>query len=285
MVMMLLLIPLGIACLVWAFRGRRGYTGEPKCAVCGYIVVGLPSAVCPECGADLSAPGAVVRAGSRQPRGIWVRLAGWTAFCLLTLYIICVMAWAMMMPLLPLRNLITGSATLGSPHSGAYNAIDVNWSAVRYGRVIGTLGLVDTMSITVRLFNQHTRTITIDDKAHTYQYRDAQGVNHSGGPLTVDVLLQWLQWPGNASDNTPGVRGEMINVMDVLQYARGNLPSASTTSRTFGSLSISSGSRVGRGSWVQYVPTEATAAIWLFGVGYLLCVWFFRRPASVATAS
>lgn len=57
--------PLACAFLYWR-KSRIREMGE-QCAVCGYLVRGLPSSICPECGSDL------LKVGYRRP-GFWSRL-------------------------------------------------------------------------------------------------------------------------------------------------------------------------------------------------------------------
>lgn len=38
-------------------RENAHSSAEPRCGRCGYIVIGLPGHVCPECGGDLHAVG------------------------------------------------------------------------------------------------------------------------------------------------------------------------------------------------------------------------------------
>ena len=69
-----LLAPIGIAFLVTARRRRMGV--RPYCAACDYALHGLPAGTnnCPECGADISAEGAV--AAGRRRRDVPLMLAG-----------------------------------------------------------------------------------------------------------------------------------------------------------------------------------------------------------------
>ena len=81
-----LLIPAAVALVAAAVLVRRGIRGTrrgsaPHCRGCDYPLVGIDSQRCPECGADLQAPGAVAR-GERVRRrslaglGIAMALAG-----------------------------------------------------------------------------------------------------------------------------------------------------------------------------------------------------------------
>ena len=62
------LLVLGIALMLEGYRPRR--IGEaPHCARCDYLVGGLQAPRCPECGADLSGPRAIIK-GDRDVKAI-----------------------------------------------------------------------------------------------------------------------------------------------------------------------------------------------------------------------
>src|SRR4051794_365747 len=61
--------------LWWWWQRRPMAAGtEPTCAQCGYVVLGLQSGNCPECGSDLAQPGAVVPPGKHKPLSVAQRL-------------------------------------------------------------------------------------------------------------------------------------------------------------------------------------------------------------------
>src|SRR5262249_42201348 len=76
------LIVLAIALIVRHIR--QPTNDEPVCAKCEYIVHSLPGNICPECGADLSAPGAIRQPRERRPmpRGV--------LFLIVTIFTACV---------------------------------------------------------------------------------------------------------------------------------------------------------------------------------------------------
>ena len=66
-------------------RSRAAAVTEPSCGKCGYIVIGLTTQICPECGSDLNVVGIIhpgnVRSWSRR-----TRLVLWTLIVLLLLF-------------------------------------------------------------------------------------------------------------------------------------------------------------------------------------------------------
>lgn len=62
----------------WLMRGPN--PGEQACGHCGYLVFGLPSSICPECGHDLNI------VGTRRP-------SRWLELCPLTRLLICLLVW------------------------------------------------------------------------------------------------------------------------------------------------------------------------------------------------
>src|SRR5687768_7245870 len=81
-----LLLVVAIAILVRssiAQRGRAGDWREPRCGRCGYIVRGIPTFVCPECGSDVREVGITTGKTSHSP---------WIAFLLGAL------VWSIILP-------------------------------------------------------------------------------------------------------------------------------------------------------------------------------------------
>jgi class 3 adenylate cyclase/predicted RNA-binding Zn-ribbon protein involved in translation (DUF1610 family) len=77
---------LAVAVGVWLVRRWRSEhrAADPTCGHCGYIVTGLTTFVCPECGSDLREVG-IVRGSSDRPRRPWppvaklaLKLLAWT---------------------------------------------------------------------------------------------------------------------------------------------------------------------------------------------------------------
>ncbi|MCL2648888.1 MAG: hypothetical protein FWD61_18135 [Phycisphaerales bacterium] len=74
-----LLLIVGLYLLISGWRGRR-VGSEPRCRKCGYILLHLTSARCPECGTTISAPNTVIgehqRRWGRATTGIILMILG-----------------------------------------------------------------------------------------------------------------------------------------------------------------------------------------------------------------
>jgi hypothetical protein len=63
---------------VWAHRRRQGLDAEkPRCARCGYIVMGIRGRMCPECGHDFE-PRELVAWGLQKPLSVGWQILVWT---------------------------------------------------------------------------------------------------------------------------------------------------------------------------------------------------------------
>jgi hypothetical protein len=253
-----LLVSLGLAARWLTARSRPQVTWEDRCAGCGYIVVGLPEAVCPECGADLSRPGAVRPAGvaaARLSRGAVVVL--WT-------FAFGAAFWAVEVAWLGRTDRVDVTETtrrFGRPDSGAYDGFDVRFRGEVYRRSVIN-GAVD---VTLRLHGGETARMTIDPVM--WAYRTTGGRVTVQGPrgFDVDVLARWIGGYGiPASD--PAVRREL----EVVNAAVG--ASQSNVFRFSNEFSEGSGSSSGRARETYLVRavrgsmlvTWLTVAVWLW---------------------
>ena len=125
-----IVIAAGVA---WAFRhiarrSRYAVADADQCAACGYDVRGLPSAVCPECGADLSRPGAVRPRGWRLPMSQDARIFAWCAAFWLGFWGVNA-AWLNRVP--EVRQ--TESEVRASrPHSDAFRSLELTYAGEIY---------------------------------------------------------------------------------------------------------------------------------------------------------
>lgn len=62
-------LAVAIVFVVLVRRRYRATPADPQCGKCGYIVRGVPSLRCPECGADLREVGIVAAARGRESGG------------------------------------------------------------------------------------------------------------------------------------------------------------------------------------------------------------------------
>lgn len=135
----LFLIPV-VASIV-ALMGLRRRSGkaiaEPTCARCEYVVRGLPSETCPECGADLSIAGAIVPPGTREPTHL-------ALLALLALGIVAPLAWLAtptIVRLLPTQH-SQGEMLELTPASRVFVGVDIFHEGFGFFPGPGTIKLV-----------------------------------------------------------------------------------------------------------------------------------------------
>src|SRR5262245_59814715 len=124
--------------VVGAFKRKPGGAPdnqEPACGRCGYLVRGIPSFTCPECGSDLRDVG--IEVGKRRGG------AGWLAV------IVLVMVWSLCMWLAgglidmlvmewtPRYSSNTSRSTLGFPKSRAYENVTIK-NSLRFPELTGS---------------------------------------------------------------------------------------------------------------------------------------------------
>lgn len=253
-------VGLGVFCL-WASRSyRRVNDTEPRCDRCGYIVRGLPSPTCPECGSDLSPPGAIRFPGEQFPSGRAARLAGWSAFCLLAFLPLATVLWEPVRRRLPHHESGSGNTDVGRPASQAYAAVSLRWSFDRY--VYAYSDRPDHLVIQLTCNDGRQRTLDVKGPSLAYRYHDALGAQQSEGPLTREVLLEWASQAGIATDDTY-VRLELKVVASMAQYILGGGPGGGSAKGLFGSWRGGSSSSRRDPRWYGYVPLGFTGVVWL----------------------
>lgn len=99
---------------------QKGSETSGVCGNCGYIVRGLPTLLCPECGADLRVVGIVTK--WRRPVGFWTAFAVWTVVSWFGGALISVLVASCLLPQLWTT---TNSRLLQQPVSAQYEAVSM----------------------------------------------------------------------------------------------------------------------------------------------------------------
>ena len=184
-------VVVGVALVL--LRHRRPVRQEPSCGKCGYVVTGLPSFTCPECGSDLREVGILI-AESRRPLSPLVKGIIWTiAFPLPALVLSSVITALGLHEYTETRNYIVG------PNSGAYAKVAMiatakgpNASSLKSETLVLQLATNGTPSAP-----SQTSELTIDPATHGYRY-----VGKGGKPiaapngLDAHIVLDWLEAAG-----------------------------------------------------------------------------------------
>jgi hypothetical protein len=105
---------------------RPPETVEPECANCGYLVVGITSTRCPECGSDLRGRGTIL------DRYLYTSLTAKAVLCLLLLSVPAFFGWRSLERRLPRWRQSSMTYVLNGPASGAYRLIEAKVSMQRW---------------------------------------------------------------------------------------------------------------------------------------------------------
>ncbi|HZL37940.1 MAG TPA: TIM barrel protein [Tepidisphaeraceae bacterium] len=189
----LLLASLGGLFLWLSRQGGRKLGPEPRCTACGYIVHGLPGSICPECGADLRAAGAVT-AGGRLPPSRFARVGGWSIFCLLTLPGGGgILWWDFVMPFLPQQIHAMDVSTLGQPQSGAYHSIIIRREVYAHGHSGDVAPAWQKVTLELTPNTGPTSKMYVD--LPSLHYRDVADSKEpiNSPPLDERALVAWMQ--------------------------------------------------------------------------------------------
>ena len=261
----LLLIGAGVACLLWLPRGRRFEGLEPRCAACEYIVLGLQTPVCPECGADLARPGAVLTTG-RRPPGRIARSIGWTLFCLLAVAVPVSWIWGgYVMPALPMLRTNNELITFSQPKSKGYRSITLKTNTHGWVHPTALDSPPSDMRIELTRADGTIRVLPIDPA--TLHVPDASSDSAMSSTLDADVLVSWLKASG-VSGEPAELHREMEKVVEHVQQ-RVSQPSIHrvTGSDEFSGVAMTSSGSMRPLPWAAAAPVILSAIVW--GIGML----------------
>lgn len=274
--MLVLLIPisLGVLMLRATIRGKvvRSFA-EPRCRRCGYIVRGLPGHICPECGSDLRRIG-IIRRGARVPLPRPLRLAGWSAFVFLAVFVPASVCWSSIEDYLPLVHEEHYSQGF-SPGSGAYRDLEFVYDTRNYGHEVAPPTVV---TIRLTLLSGGTRQMDVTGTKLGYQYFDANGRSHTAAEgLTPEVVADWMGDVG--IKHSAAVQRESEIACQTLSAIFAQHAGSYVLSAHWPEVNGAHGG--GGGSsysprWSTWIPTEFSALGW--GIGLLPIL---RRPAGV----
>ncbi|HEX8913987.1 MAG TPA: hypothetical protein VF796_16685 [Humisphaera sp.] len=194
-----------------------GSPDEPRCGGCGYIVLGLESMTCPECGEDLRRVG--IDAGQRRGAGVGRGLSnGAIAFVI-------VVGWSVLVWTAarsagnwlerhgPRVRTVNFNAVLSGPRSGAYDAIKVTGAGERSGtdgRMPSKLLDAQQVALTVVGSGGVGGTMTIDLEADRYttEFLGAGGrTTGSGAGLSAAAVGTFVARAAGKDGRPPADRG------------------------------------------------------------------------------
>jgi len=263
-------IVIGVGCLLWVQRVRKVGGVEPRCAACGYLVHGLPTPICPECGSNFARANGIVTA-RRLPRGRLVRSIAWSLFCLFAVGIPLGVAWkSFVMPALPSVRDESNTTTFVSPHSGAYRSIGVRAHAHYRAYPQDPKAPPNELRIELTLSNGKICERIVDPA--TLHFRDVSppGSAMSSTPLDVGALVAWLTSAGVRGDAAQ-LNKEMALEMTQIRGILSSPPSTASSAGAefYGIAGSSSGSDLAL-PWVDSVPLIVGAIVWGIGIVRIL---------------
>jgi len=257
---------IGVACLLWLPRGRARVGTEPRCAACDYIVHGLPGPICPECGSDLSKPGAILTGGPLPP-GRVVRSVGWTLFCALAIFIPLTFIWTgLVVPRLPQVRSTDDLVTLSQPASKGYQSIAVHAAMHAHMYVHDPDPLPNDLQIKLTCADGALHQLVIDPA--TLHFRDALSPPGamSTRPLDVDALVAWVQQlrvPGAPEQ----LKREMaLTLLQVRQEVTRPQSHQLASSGEFAGMGNSSSASIGPFTSADWIPGLVGGLIWCIGI-------------------
>ncbi len=264
----LLLVVVVLGTVLWRRRGG-GRTGEAVCGRCGYIVRGLPSFTCPECGSDLRQVG-IRTAGQPRPLGPWTRAALWTLILPVPATIISVLLVFTVLPTSHHRTDTLNLQMAGSP-SGPLVRLRAEGRGLGPPPRSGTSPLVPLQRLTMTLGGAQAggAPLEIDLRTMGYKCQPASGdVLEQSSGLDASVLRAWLTSAG-VDTNDAAVQAALPELFTVVQNAAGG-KLARGPGGTWQDAGAGTGTRTGSAGGVPLLGFWAL--IWLIGL------WFcFRR--------
>ncbi len=265
--LILAVVGAGVVVAILLFRRRRLGEQEPVCGKCGYLVKGLTTFTCPECGSDLREVG-IVTSGMRTPLSPLARAIIWT----IVLPLPALLLSGLIVVLVPPIHKVTETRAY-KPSSGAYPEITL--TSTGKGPQYGS---VPVQRLTFQLKpNPGTASpanageLIVDPANLGYQYlrRDGQIVKEPSG-LDADVILAWMATAGIQKDSAIQTQaGELLREASTFRFGTAGAPMSSLTC-TRQSTSMQSSPPL----WLTVALLTFWPAVWLLGLGRIL----HRKP-------
>ncbi|MHC4444840.1 MAG: hypothetical protein ACYTA5_19760 [Planctomycetota bacterium] len=202
-----LLVVAAAVVLLWRFWGAKA-DDTPACGRCGYIVKGLPSFTCPECGSDLREVG-IVGPGMRRAMGGKVYIALWSILLPITAVIISMVVLGIAAPhyyVKTAERFIFCQAddlrdTIGVKMEG--EALVWPWSSPKVP--------LQKMKLIIKRSPGSYMEVDLSTKVYRYAKKDG-GIVEGGDGFGAGALLIWLAEFGVDTDKQ-GVKDKVKDVL------------------------------------------------------------------------
>ena len=263
---------IAVVVLLAARRRRKNAPALPSCGKCGYVVQGLPTFTCPECGSDLREAG-IITSTQRRPFGPLARASLWTLILPVPALLFTVLA---AMTILPTRVTRNETWDLVGPASGAYGGLRV----LAKGDMLSWPSQPATPALTQISFEwaagdpPRVGPLAVDLQTKGYRYQKADHTRVAGeSGCDAGVIRDWLRENG-VDVTSAGVEAEINALAGIVTAGNLNaIPSAvfASASKSAGGGYISPGGdpRLLLGFWL---------VVWLIGL------WFCIRRRRGAAA-
>lgn len=241
-------------------RSAGRVASEDRCAKCGYIVMGLPGLICPECGSDLAVAGAIIWRGARAPLGRGLRVFLWSVGFWAGYWAISA-AW---LNGLPEVWIIETDNQFKNPKSGAYDNVKFDYKGEAFLRE----PISGRAKITLRDIKGREGAMEVDSKSGSYR--------SVFGPVAIDgdrgfgreVILRWMDSFG-IDVQSPKVRLEADSIAQTLHDAM-----TDGWRKSYGGFQQSGGGSASHSRELYAVIAGRWGMVLIWVVG---CVWLWRR--------
>lgn len=271
-------------------RAKVETNTEPRCGQCGYVVRGIMSLTCPECGGDLREVG--IDTGKTY-RPTWAAVAGLAVLWSILFWPVAMMANDMLRQALPRWVAIRHAVRMQSPKSGAYAQASLDATGVHRIGAPPSPG-TDTPDVLVTLNTAQGQFTTLSADLRTGKYRyttpDGRTVEPADA-LNTSGVLNWMAAAGIDSAQ-PAVVAEASEVLSHARAASRPGPYGGGWS-TSGSGSIFqtfvqgsdswSGTEI-RSTWPNVVLPVMGVLLWLVGLWWIAARFGPGRRSSARPA-
>ena len=278
---LLLLVIIIAASLLRAHRVSSS-DHEPSCGRCGYIVRGIPTLTCPECGSDLREVG--ITTGSTG-HGQWIPFFFGALVWSLVLHFAASLTVLAIDAVLPRRGAAVHLVTLLLPKSGTFQSVTINASGdYRTGAAAAADPYEPVVSAELLLNDGGIATLRADSRRDHYAYRAPAGleVSASGEPDAA-VILAWMKHCG-IDTSSPDVLREASQIVQEMRSPPPNRTSSgyesSGSSSPYGAFASGTmnWSADAYAWWPNAILWTLALLAWLAGLR-----WLARRFGVLAT--
>jgi hypothetical protein len=245
----------------WLLIRSAGHVvSEDRCAKCGYIVIGLPGLICPECGSNLAIGGAIIRRGTRTPMRRGLRVFIWSASFWVSYWAISA-AWLNERPEV---WIVETDYQFRNPKSGTYDNVIFDYKGEMFLRepISGRAKLVLTD------LKGRQGAMEVDSKSGSYRTVSGTSIINGDRGFGKEVVLRWMDSFG-IDVQSPEVRLEADSIAQTLHDAM-----SGGWRKSYGGFQQSGGGSGSNRRELYVVTAGRWGMVLIWAVGY---VWLWRR--------